>query len=46
MGDNKDTSTSGNDNNETSLLPEDVQAILQRGMTEGYEDSILNLQFK
>ena len=42
----KNDITSSADNNKTSLLPKDVQAILQRGMTEGYEDGDLNLQFK
>ena len=38
MSNNKDIPSSA-DNNKISLLPEDVQAILQRGMTEGYKDS-------
>ena len=38
MSDNKDISSSSADNNKTSLLSEDVQAELQRGMTEGFED--------
>ena len=45
MSDNKDISSSA-DNNKTSLLPENVQAILQRGMTEGYEDGYLDLGYK
>ena len=39
MSDNKNISLSLTpDNNKASLLPEDVQTILQRGMTEGFED--------
>ena len=45
MSDNKDISSAA-DNNKTSLLPEDVQAILQRGMTEGFKDGYLNLGYK
>ena len=50
MSDNKDITLS-TDNNKISLLPEDVQAILQRGMTEGFKDphfgdGYLNLPFK
>ncbi len=40
MSDNKDIPSSA-DNNKTSLLPEGVQAILQRGMTEGYKHPAL-----
>ena len=43
---NNDTSSSSADNNKTSLLPQDMQAILQRGMTEGYEDGYLDLGYK
>ena len=52
MSDNKDiSSASTSDNNKTSLLSEDVQAILQRGMTEGfnhpfYGDGYLDLSKK
>ena len=42
----KNNISSTADNNNTSLLPEDVQAILQRGMTEGFKDGHLNLSLK
>ena len=45
MSDKNDISSS-TDNNKTSLLPEGVQAELQRGLTEGYEDSYLDLKSK
>ena len=45
MSDNKDIPSSA-DNNKISLLPEDVQAILQRGMAEGFKDGVLNLYSK
>ncbi len=40
------SSSSSADNNKTSLLPEGVQAILLKGMTEGYEDGELYLSSK
>ncbi len=41
---NKDISSSSSaDNNKTSLLPENVQAILQLGMTERYKNDRLGL---
>ena len=47
MSDDEDNSSSSTtDNNKISLLSELVQAILQRGMTEGYEDGYLNLSSK
>ncbi len=39
MSENKNISSSA-DNNKASLLPEDVVAILQRGMTEGFKHPI------
>jgi len=42
---NNDTSSSTSaDDNKISLLPEDVQAILQTGMKEGFDDGDLNLR--
>ncbi len=40
------SSSDADDDNKISLLPEDVQAILQRSMTEGYKDGYLNLANK
>ncbi len=50
MSDNNDISSSA-DNNKPSLLPEGAQAILQRGMTEGFKGGwhggdCLNLRYK
>ena len=41
-----DNSHSSADNNKTSLLPEAVQDILQRGMTEGFKNDDLDLRSK
>ncbi len=48
MSDNKDNSSSSSsaDNKKISLLSEDVQAIMQRGMKEGFKDGLLNLWSK
>ncbi len=42
----KNDNSSSADNNKESLLPKDVQAILQSGMRKGYEDGYLNLGSK
>ncbi len=47
MSDNKDISSSTSaDNNKTPLLPKDVVAILQKGMTNGFKDGHLYLMNK
>ncbi len=47
MSENKDISSSSTaDHNKTSLLPKDVQTILQKGITEGYKDGCLELESK
>ncbi len=44
---NEDVNSSSSENsNKISLLPVNVIAILQRGMTEGYEDGELDLGYK
>ncbi len=40
------SSSTSVDNNKPSLLPEDVQAILQTGMAEGFKDGHLDLSYK
>ncbi len=42
----KNNISSSSDNNKISLLPKDVQAILQSSMTEEYKDVYLNISSK
>ena len=42
----KNDNSSSADNNKTSLLPKNVQTILQRNMTKGFRNGYLNLSSK